>query len=207
MKKLFRHTFLLLWTVCIGNALIISAHAQSAWGVKQLVQGWSQIKHVQASYVGQQSSVFFDEPIESRGQLSYEAPHKLVREIQSPIQETLRIEGDQLYIKKLQENEKKGEVVQEQQYTISSHEQLSLAIETIKAFIAGDIETLDKFFASQFSGDESNWQLTLEPLHEKVQEKYQSITLKGQALKVEQLTVLNVEDEQTILTITYNRFE
>lgn len=199
----------LIWfATCLPIVLFsLIANAQADWGLKQLVSGWSKINLVEAQYVGLQSSVFFDEPVESKGKLTYKAPDQLQREILAPIKETLRIDGDQLYIKKIELNEKKGEYIEEQQYTISSHQQLATAISAIKAFMAGDIDKLDDFFITSFSGSKDEWSLVLNPIGQELQKKYQKIQMQGQDLKLLKLTTVSLDDEETVLNIVYNRFE
>jgi len=161
--------------------LLVAASAGVAAddGVDALMSLLAKRQHGRVQFVELQFLSLLDHPLESSGEMSYDAPDRLEMRTLSPRPETLILVGGQLTL----DRGKSHRVVD-----LSSYPQALPFIESIRATLAGDRAALEGLFALSFEGSLAGWTLTLVPRDPKVKRSVAEVRIDGvqdQLLEVE----------------------
>jgi outer membrane lipoprotein-sorting protein len=162
-----RRLFLLL---CLLAAA--PAHAQSAWGLQQLMQSLAQTRSATASFSERQTSPVLSAPLTSTGTLIYVAPNYLRKTTTSPAPESFTLDHDQIT---LTSSTSGGTHV----FTINQDPRIAGLVQGIRATLAGDLPTLEQYYTVSLSGDADNWQILLQPKTAPLTRFLRAITITG----------------------------
>lgn len=161
-----------------GAALLVpplAAHAQ-ALTPQVLMQALAQQTSARARFVERKYIGFVDQPIESRGELSFTAPDRLEKRTLEPRQESLVLEGETL---KVEQAGKRRMTV-----SLSAHPEAAAFVESIRGTLAGDLAALQKYYSVALSGTLERWKLELVPQQDRMQKIVTRIRIEGTASTV-----------------------
>jgi hypothetical protein len=136
-------------------------------------------QHGRAEFIEQQFLAVLNHPIESSGELRYDAPDRLEKRTLNPRAETLLLSGDVLTVERAHSR---------RVMDLHTYPQVLPFIESIRATLAGDRIALERMFRLEFAGSVGRWTLTLVPLESKVKQSVSQVRIDGardQLLKVE----------------------
>jgi hypothetical protein len=136
-------------------------------------------KHGHVEFVEQKFISTLDRPLESSGELRFDAPDHLEQRTLKPRAETLVLDNGTLTIDRGHTHR-----------VMDLHEfpQVEPLVESIRATLAGDRAALERLFRLEFIGGISRWTLTLVPLESKVKQMVAQVKIDGvrdQLIKVE----------------------
>ncbi len=154
----------------VGLFLSVSSHA-AEWALPELMNLLAQQKSGKASFVEKKYIAFLDAPLESSGELSFEAPDRLEKRTLKPRAESILLDGDKLTIAM---HEKKQLSVRLQDQPV-----VAAMVESIRSTLSGDRAALEKNYAVEFSGVSAKWQLTLTPVNRAVAKIVRQIQIGG----------------------------
>jgi hypothetical protein len=136
-------------------AVLASGAAGAADGdLGELMMLMAKRQHGHVQFIEQQFLAVLDHPLESSGEMRYDAPDRLEKRTLAPRAETLVLAGGMLTV----DRGKSHRVVDLQAYP-----QAQPFIESIRATLAGDRAGLEKIFTLEFGGSIAKWTLTLTP--------------------------------------------
>jgi hypothetical protein len=126
--------------------------------------------------------------------LIYVAPNELQKETLAPARSALIVEGDHLTVQ-----QPDGKV---RQLSLSEFPELGALVESMRATLAGDPATLERFYVPTLTGTAGNWSLQLEPRDTRLRKLLALIRIQGDGTSIR--TVETVEDngDRTVMTIT-----
>jgi Outer membrane lipoprotein carrier protein LolA-like len=136
-------------------------------------------QHGHVEFIEQHFLAVLEHPVESSGDMRYDAPDRLEKRTLQPRPETMVLSGGILTI----DRGKTHRVVDTRSYP-----QVQPFIESIRATLAGDKAALEKVFTLQFNGTMARWTLILLPRDSKVRRMVSQVRIDGakdQLLKVE----------------------
>ena len=149
-------------------------------------------QHGHVEFVEQQFLKILDHPLESSGEMRYDAPDRLEKRTLAPRQETLVLTGGTLTV----DRGKSHHVVDLQAYP-----QAQPFIESVRATLAGDRAALESLFILDFNGSIAKWTLTLVPKDSKVKRSVSQVRIDGaqdQLLKVE---IRQSDGDRSLMTL------
>jgi hypothetical protein len=149
-------------------------------------------QHGRVEFIEQQFLAVLSNPIESSGELHYDAPDRLEKRTLKPHTETLTLAGEVLTV----EREHSRRVMD-----LHAYPQVLPFIESIRATLAGDRKALERLFRLDFAGNVSRWTLTLVPLESKVKQSVSQVRIDGaqdQLLKVE---IRQPDGDRSLMTL------
>jgi len=149
-------------------------------------------KHGRVEFIEQQFLAILDHPIESSGELRYDAPDRLEKRTLQPHVETLVLAGGLLTIERAH-----GRRVLD----LHAYPQLQPFVESIRATLAGDRGSLERLFRLEFTGGLARWTLTLVPLDSNVRRAVAQVRIDGvrdQLLKVE---IRQPDGDRSLMTL------
>ena len=138
------------------------------------------------------SSTVLSHPIESSGELRYDAPDRLEKRTLKPRVETLVLAAGVLTV------ERAG---RRRVMDLHAYPQALPFVESIRATLAGDRTALERLFHLDFAGSVSRWTLTLVPLESKVKQSVSQVRIDGirdQLLKVE---IRQPDGDRSLMTL------
>jgi hypothetical protein len=186
----------LLFAVASGAAApSVTTPGASAGGngdLDALMSVLAKRQHGHVEFVEQQYLRVLDRPLESSGEMRYDAPDRLEKRTLAPRQETLVLIGGILTV----DRGKSHHVLDLQAYP-----QAQPFVESVRATLAGDRAALEKIFTLDFNGNLARWTLTLVPKDPKVKRSVAEVRIDGaqdQLLKVE---IRQADGDHSLMTL------
>jgi hypothetical protein len=149
-------------------------------------------QHGRVEFIEQQFLAVLSRPIESSGELRYDAPDRLEKRTLKPHAETLVLTGEVLSVERAHSKRVTD---------LHAYPQVLPFIESIRATLAGDRKALERLFRLDFAGSVSRWTLTLVPLESKVKQSVSQVRIDGagdQLLKVE---IRQPDGDRSLMTL------
>jgi Outer membrane lipoprotein carrier protein LolA-like len=177
----------------IGNSPTRAAPASADLHDLDQVMGMLAMRqHGRVEFIEQQFLAVLSHPIESSGELRYDAPDHLEKRTLKPYAETLTLAGEVLTVERAHSR---------RVMDLHAYPQVLPFIESIRATLAGDRKALERLFRLDFAGTVSRWTLTLVPLESKVKQSVSQVRIEGaqdQLLKVE---IRQPDGDRSLMTL------
>ena len=145
---------------------------ESIWTIERLTTLFAKIPDRHARFVETYYSSLFKEPLKTEGELTFTAPSKVEKLVLVPFEERYLVDGDTLML----ESREKGTT---KTLSLNEYPFLRVFIESFRSVMAGDLETLQKFYDVHLFGEQSGWVVMLRPLGVMVRERVAFIRLTG----------------------------
>jgi hypothetical protein len=186
--------FLSLALLCILSAMGSAARAATAGAgdLDQVMGLLAMRQHGRVEFIEQQFLAVLKRPIESSGELRYDAPDRLEKRTLKPRAETLVLTGGVLTVERAHSK---------RVMDLHAYPQVLPFVESIRATLAGDRGALERVFRLEFAGSVSRWTLTLAPLESKVKQSVSQVRIDGvrdQLLKVE---IRQPDGDRSLMTL------
>jgi hypothetical protein len=184
---------LMLLNVCLsfGSASARAAPA-SPGGLDEVMGLLAMRQHGRVEFIEQHFLAVLNHPIESSGELRYDAPDRLEKRTLKPHAETLVLSGGILTVERAHSR---------RVMDLHAYPQVQPFVESIRATLAGDRSALERLFHLDFTGNVARWTLTLVPLESKVKQSVKQVRIDGvrdQLLKVE---IRQPDGDRSLMTL------
>ena len=174
-------------------AATFAAPSQAAdWDIDQLMHGLAQTRSAQARFVEKKTIAILDQPVESSGELFYNAPDRLEKRTVKPKPETMVVDGDQLEIERGRQKIK----LQVQEYP-----ELAAFIDSIRGTLAGDRKALERSYQLSLEGSAKGWTLKLVPVGSKMKQVVALIRVTGVRDGLRSIDVMQVDGDSSLMLI------
>jgi len=182
-----------LWAgLVLCFALSAPAQAADAWSIEVLMAELAQVGHAQAPFVEQKYMKVLKTPLESSGTLSFEPPDRMVKRTLKPKPETMTVEADRLIL----ERQGRTRTLRLQDYPV-----LWAFVESIRATLKGDLNTLKRFYDVELDGGPQRWSLAMKPKDAKMSRVISSIEIAGVQGKVRTVKVQEAQGDRSVMTV------
>jgi hypothetical protein len=181
---------LLLFAACGFTA--VAAATDGDTNLDAVMSLLAKRQHGHVEFVEQQFLAILNHPLESSGEMRYDAPDHLEKHTTAPRQETLSLSGEELTV----DRGKSHHVVD-----LHAYPQAQPFIESVRATLAGDRSALEQLFTLDFNGSLARWTLTLVPKDAKVKRSVAQVRIDGaqdQLLKVE---IRQSDGDRSLMTL------
>ncbi|HYM41831.1 MAG TPA: LolA-related protein [Steroidobacteraceae bacterium] len=148
--------------------------------------------HGHVAFTEVQYLAMLDRPLESSGELLYEAPDRLEKHTLKPRPETLTLAHGML-------SATRGG--RTRTVELAAHPQLAPLIEGLRATLAGDRAALEQFFDTRLEGDLAHWTLRLTPRNAEMARVVKEVRVSGEHAKLTTVEVLQSDGDRSLLTI------
>jgi hypothetical protein len=181
---------LAVWLLCV----LVGADAVRAADsdLDRLMSALAQRKHGHVTFVERKFIALLDRPVESSGELFYDAPDRLEKRTLKPKPESLVLAGGVLTAQRGRH-----------QYVLDlkQYPQVVPFIESIRATLAGDRNSLERLFKLTFTGGFDRWTLELVPLDAKLLSTVKQIQIEGEKDNIRSLEIREADGDHSLLTI------
>lgn len=192
------------WHHCLLAALMLSVlpHAATAdpptlapeWGLPQLMAGMHEVHSATARFVERKFVRLLKEPLQSSGNLIFNAPDQLQKQTLAPTPARLTVIGNRLTIQ--QPDGKTRDL------SLSEFPEIGALVESIRATLAGDVATLMRYYTPTLTGDAADWLLVLEPRDHRLRELLTAIRMRGEGTSIRGIETEERDGDRTEMTIT-----
>ena len=176
--------------------LLSSAHAASAASssasLDELLALLATRRSSHVSFTEVQEMAMLTRPLESSGELLYEAPDHLEKRTLKPRAETLVLERGVLSATR---GHRKYVV------RVEDYPQVVPFVESIRATLAGDRAALERFFTIDFEGELAHWTLTLVPRDPAVRRHVARIRLTGERDAIRTVEIRQSDEDRSLMTV------
>ena len=168
------------------------AIAAEAWTVAQLMQALGKHRNGQATFTERKYLAVLDQPVESSGELRFQAPDRLEKITLKPRPESLVLEGNNLSVTR---GKKQFNV------RLSDYGEVAGFIDSIRATLAGDRDTLERTYALHLAGNAERWTLTLLPRDTRMAEVVTRINIAGTRGLLREIEILQADGDRSVMEI------
>jgi outer membrane lipoprotein-sorting protein len=173
---------------------VCSTSLAADWALPDLMHLLAQQKSGKATFVEKKYISMLDKPLESSGELSFEAPDRLEKRTLKPKPEAMALDGDKLSVTI---GDKRPLNVR-----LQDHPEVAAMVESIRGTLSGDQAALEKNYRIDFSGQPAQWQLTLTPLQSSVAKVVRQIHISGADANIRRLTFEQADGDRYEMTIS-----
>jgi hypothetical protein len=171
-----------------------AAEAGSGAGpdLDRLMSALSERKHGHVAFEEKKFIALLDRPVDSSGELLYDAPDRLEKRTLKPKPESLVLNAGIVSAQR----GKHHYVLDLKQYP-----QVVPFIESIRATLAGDRAALERVFKVDFTGSFDRWTLGLVPLDNKLLKTVKQIHIDGEKDRIHSVEIVEADGDRSVLTI------
>jgi hypothetical protein len=144
------------------------------------------------SFTEVQQLAMLERPLESSGELLYDAPDRLEKRTLKPKPESLLLQHGELSARRGRHT---------YHLEVSAYPQVAPLVESMRATLAGDRATLERLFHVQFAGSLEHWTLSLAPLDAALARVVADIRIVGERDAVRSVEVRQQDGDHSLLSL------
>ncbi|HEV7357220.1 MAG TPA: LolA-related protein [Steroidobacteraceae bacterium] len=149
-------------------------------------------RHGRVEFIEQQFLSVLKRPIESSGELRYDAPDRLEKRTLKPRTETLVLSGGILTVERAHSRRVTD---------LHAYPQVLPFVESIRATLAGDRGALERVFHLDFAGSLERWSLVLVPLDSKVKQAVAQVRIDGMRDQLQRVEIRQPDGDRSLMTL------
>ncbi|HEY1313691.1 MAG TPA: LolA-related protein [Steroidobacteraceae bacterium] len=149
-------------------------------------------QHGRVEFVEQQFLAVINHPIESSGDMRFDAPDRLEKRTLLPKTETLLLSGGVL----TEERGGRTRIIDLHRYP-----QILPFVESIRATLAGDRAALEHVFHVDFAGSLQRWSLTLVPLDRELLRTVKQVQIDGSRDELLKVEIRQADGDRSLMTL------
>jgi hypothetical protein len=149
-------------------------------------------RHSRVEFIEQHFLAMVGRPVESSGEMRYDAPDRLEKRTLEPRAETLLLAGGVLTI------ELHG---RRRELDMHRYPQVLPFVESIRATLAGDRNALERVFEVTFSGSTQRWSLILVPRDPQLARTVKQVEIDGARDQLQRVEIRQPDGDRSLLTL------
>jgi hypothetical protein len=177
-----------------ARAFAADEPGDEAWTLDRLMRELATVRSARARFTERKYLKMLDRPIESSGTLAYDAPSRLEKLTLAPKRERMLVEQDKVTLET-------GPQPKRRVLSVTDYPLLRAFIESIRATLAGDRATLERYYRASFDGGAGRWQLLLEPADAKTRAVVRVIRITGSGGEIGTVEVEQSDGDRSVMTM------
>ena len=172
-----------------------SALADQSTGIAlpELMHMLAKVKEAGGRFTERKYLSILSEPLVLEGSVHYRAPDYMRKEYDDPQSESYEVKGENLTIE-LPDGRRRD-------LSIDEHPVLRAFVESYRATLAGDEETLERYFSIELSGDVNTWELRLTPRLAQLAEYLDAVIMRGHGSSVYRVETVETSGDRSVMTV------
>jgi len=188
MRRRYCEALVLVWLWVVTSA----PAATPSIDFDDVMHLLAQRQHGRVEFVEQQFLAVLNHPVESSGELRYDAPDRLEKRTLEPRAETLVLAGGAL-------TEERGE--HRRVLDLHRYPQILPFVESIRATLTGDRGALERIFHVEFAGSVERWSLTLLPLDPQLTRIVKQVQIDGSRDQLLRVEIRQADGDRSLMTL------
>jgi hypothetical protein len=177
-----------VWILTLGLA---AAHAATD-DLNEVMHLLAARQHGAVSFVEQDFLKLLKRPVESSGELIYDAPNRLEKRTLEPHAESLVLVDNMLTVQRGH----RSHVLD-----LKAYPQILPFVESIRATLAGDRGALERAFRLEFAGTLARWTLVLVPLDPQVAKSVSQVQIDGSRDDLLRIEIRQADGDRSLMTL------
>jgi outer membrane lipoprotein-sorting protein len=158
-----------------------------------LMQLLAQTKASRATFSEKKYLSAVETPLESSGELLYQAPDRLEKRTLKPSLESLVLDKDVLQF------ERAG---RKRSIALQAYPEVGAFVDSIRATLAGDQQALARSYRMTLQGKSERWFLQLQPVQAKAAALVAQIKVSGQRERIDTIEILQANGDRSVMSVT-----
>lgn len=180
------------WALLLALAVPLAAASAGSDPLDALMDKLAARRHGHVTFTEVQYLAVLDSPLESSGELLYEAPDRLEKRILKPRPETLVLAHGVLSTTRGRHT---------RTVELAAWPQIAPLLESIRATLCGDRASLERIFDVQLEGDPARWTLRLAPRNPDAAHAVSTVLITGAGADLRSVEILEADGDRSLLTI------
>lgn len=170
-------------------------NAAEDWNINCLISSLAVKENTQVRFVEEKHFSFMEENLTSSGTLYYQYPDVLIREVLEPKKQRFIVKGTCLTME--QEGKKRS-------IEINDYPQIRIFVDTFRATLAGDMQTIQQLFVTQLSGNQESWTLSFSPRDKELLAQVEKIILQGREKRLWSIETKGKNSDYSVMHLNYD---
>ena len=166
--------------------------AENDAGFDELMRLLAERKHGHVAFTETHVLSMLQRPLHSSGELLYDAPDRLEKRTLKPQAEDLVLSGNVLTVSRGGHTHT---------LDLARHREIAPWIESIRATLAGDRATLERYFEVSYSGEPAHWKLVLVPRDPAPDASIAAVHIEGSGATLQRFELLQADGDRSVMTI------
>ena len=176
----------------VAALMLLAGLGGAAGDLDQVMALLAMRLHGRVEFIEQQFLHVLKRPLESSGELLYDAPDRLEKRTLQPKKETLVLAGGIL-------TTERGE--RRRVLDLHRYPQILPFVESIRATLAGDRAALERVFHLEFAGSVESWNLTLVPLDPELARIVKQVQIDGSRDQLHHIEIRQADGDRSLMTL------
>lgn len=181
----------------IAVAALGCAHAEDTLSAADVMAQMREVHESSAHFTERRTMAMLSAPLETRGTLRYEAPDMLVKHTLQPRQEKFTVRGDRLTVVEGRDRLRS--------LSLSDQPQIGALVESIRATLSGNLETLERYYTVAVTGTLDAWTLDLTPRDEDLAAFVTLIEITGAGAAIRTVDTRESNGDRSVMTVFEDR--
>ncbi|HEY0635315.1 MAG TPA: LolA-related protein [Gammaproteobacteria bacterium] len=182
---------MLLLAPAVGHA---GSTGAASFTVAELMQMLAQVQSSKATFVERKYLSLMYAPLEYSGTLTYTAPGRVEKRTLQPKPESMLLEQDTLIVEG-------GAAGKRRVLALREYPVAWAFVESFRSTLAGDIQTLNRFYEVKLQGQPRQWLLILKPSEPKMKDLVSEIRITGSGADIATIEVWEREGDHSEMVI------
>lgn len=172
---------------------IAQADSAGNFDLAELMDKLAGVRTAEGRFVERKYVSILSEPLVMAGSVRYQAPDYIRKEYEGPDRESYEVRGDHLTIE-FPDGRRRD-------VSIGEHPVLHAFVESYRSTLAGDVETLQRYFELELGGRMDDWLLRLIPRRDDLAEYLNEIVMLGRDDFVYSVETLEASGDRSVMTL------
>jgi hypothetical protein len=189
-----RPMFKLIAAALCAVFCIVAADAAALDGtdINEVMRLLAMRQHGHVEFIEQHFLSMLKHPIESSGEMRYDAPDRLEKRTLMPHAEALILAGGVLTVERAHSR---------RVMDLHAYPQVEPFVEGIRATMAGDRSALERVFKVDFAGSITRWTLTLIPLESRAKQSVAQVRIDGARDQLLRVEIRQIDGDRSLMTL------
>ena len=170
-----------------------SANQSTAITLPELMHMLAEVKEAGGRFTERKYLSILSEPLVLEGSVHYRAPDYMKKEYDDPDSESYEVKGENLIIEYPDGRRR--------DLSIDEHPVLRAFVESYRATLAGDADTLERYFSLELSGDVNDWELRLTPRLAQLADYLDAVIMRGHGNSVYSVETVETSGDRSVMTV------
>ena len=179
----------------LAVSMVWSAHADSSGEIdlSELMRELAEVRAAEGTFVERKFLSILSEPLVLRGRVRYRAPDFVRKEYDDPEGESYEVNGDSLTIEFSDGRQR--------ELSVDEHPVLRAFVESYRGTLAGDLETLQRYFDLELGGRPEDWLLRLRPREPTLAEYLSEVVMLGRGSTIYSIETLEAGGDRSVMSV------
>ncbi len=183
----------MLYALLLFTPITAWTQASADAELSQVMSALSNVHAAEGRFTERKYLSILSEPLVLEGTVRYRSPDYVRKEYDDPESEIYEVRGDNLTIE-LPDGRRR-------ELSIDEHPVLRAFVESYRGTLAGDVETLSRYFDLTLTGSMDAWRLRLTPRQAELAEHLSAVVMQGSGGRVLRVETLEASGDRSVMTV------